>query len=90
MPVQKRKCGRRLDLSRPFAADDFVAIRARLAELRRDRHDSNANPHRPSDVDLCSANKSEGRAVDGTRSTAHPELLPMQQTLLKRLKVGVP
>jgi hypothetical protein len=73
-------------VTRPRAADDFPAIRARLEELQRERRGGGGR-------DEASA-ADDSRApirrpwLRGPRSTGSPgPLLPMQRTLFKRLRV---
>ena len=75
-------------MSRSFAADDFPAIRARLAKLRRERYDANGDS--PADYGSRATNEPNHPAVEvaSRQSNGSPELLPMQRALLKRLKGG--
>jgi hypothetical protein len=75
-------------VSRSFAADDFPAIRARLAELRRERYEANGDS--PAGDGSSAANEPHRPAVEvaSRQSNGSPELLPMQRTLLRRLKAG--
>ena len=75
-------------MSRPFAADDFPAIRARLSELRREQHDASGDPSTDDSSRATNGLHRHAVEVASRQSNDTSELLPMQQTLLRRLKAG--